>query len=79
MLNANQVVEFVEAFKTSSLLVPTYTPTSLISPTTTAHATSSVAPIPTVTPNHPIVEKVGETGTKTLWVRSSDLHHVSKY
>ncbi|KAM3084238.1 hypothetical protein ACMFMG_001657 [Clarireedia jacksonii] len=40
--------------KTSSLLVPTSTP--------------SVAPIPTVVPNVPIYETVGESGTKTLWV-----------
>jgi len=73
MLNANQVVEFVEAFKTSSLLVPTHP-----AHTTSATATSSVAPIPTVVPNHPIVEKVGETGTKTLWVGISAVNHVNK-
>lgn len=48
--------QMVDAFKTttSSLLVPT---------------TTSVSPIPTVIPNPPHYEKVGETGTKTLWVR----------
>jgi hypothetical protein len=46
----------MESFKskTSSLLVPTSTP--------------SVAPIPTVVPNVPTYETVGESGTKTLWV-----------
>jgi len=53
--------QMVEAFKTtfasatSSLLVPT-----------SSH--SHVKPIPTVTPNLPIFEKISETGTKTLWV-----------
>jgi len=42
--------------KTSSLLVPT----------STTHA--SVAPIPTVVPTPPHFERVGDTGTKTLWV-----------
>jgi hypothetical protein len=50
-------VEFAEAvFKTSKLLVPTPSPTP------------SVSPIPTVIPNVPHYERVGETGTKTLWV-----------
>ena len=48
------IIDPVWAFKTSTLLVP--------------HPTSSVSPIPTVIPNLPIYEKVGETGTKTLWV-----------
>jgi len=42
--------------KTSSLLVPT------------SSATPSVSPIPTVVPTPPHFEKIGETGTKTLWV-----------
>lgn len=42
--------------KTSSLLVPT------------SSATHSVSPIPTVTPNLPRYETIGQTGTKTLWV-----------
>ncbi|TVY56135.1 Opsin-1 [Lachnellula suecica] len=62
MMDANQVIEAFKT-KTSSLLVPT----SLV-PTTSATATSSVAPIPTVVPNKPTIEQVGETGTKTLWV-----------
>lgn len=46
--------QLVEAFKTatSSLLAPT----------------SSVKPIPTVTPDYPTYEKIGESGSKTLWV-----------
>jgi len=56
-------VEFVEAvFKTSKLLVPT----SYVSATRTV----SPIPIPTVIPNVPHYERVGETGTKTLWVSS---------
>ena len=43
-------------FKTSSLLVPTPSPTP------------SVSPIPTVTPNLPRYERIGDTGGKTLWV-----------
>jgi hypothetical protein len=54
-------VEFVEAvFKTSKLLVPT----------ASVSATPTVSPIPTVIPNVPHYERVGETGTKTLWVGS---------
>ena len=54
-------VEFVEAvFKTSKLLVPT----------SSVSTTSSVGHIPTVIPNVPHYERVGETGTKTLWVSS---------
>jgi hypothetical protein len=50
------IVDPVWVFKTtSSLLIP--------HPTTT-----SVAPIPTVVPDPPRYERVGETGTKTLWV-----------
>merc|ERR1712093_967803 len=57
MIDPTQVIE---AFgkKTSSLLVPTHT-----------HSPSPTA-LPTVIPNVPIYEKVGETGTKTLWVVS---------
>jgi hypothetical protein len=53
-----QPTQVIEAFKkhTSSLLIPS------------ASATS-VAPMPTVVPNKPHYETVGETGTKTLWVR----------
>lgn len=52
--------QLVEVFKTatSSLLVPTHTAT----------ATPSVKPIPTIVPNHPIYERVHDTGAKTLWV-----------
>merc|ERR1712093_289525 len=55
MIDPTQVIE---AFgkKTSSLLVPTH-----------SHSPSPTA-LPTVIPNVPIYEKVGETGTKTLWV-----------
>jgi len=50
-------VGFEAAFmKTSSLLVPTPSPTP------------SVSPIPSVIPNVPSFERVGEAGTKTLWV-----------
>jgi hypothetical protein len=31
--------------------------------------TTSVSPIPTITPDVPRFEKIGEAGTKTLWVR----------
>jgi len=54
MIDPTQVIGALQ-MATSSLLVPT-----------TSH--SHVAPIPTVTPNKPICEKVHETGTKTLWV-----------
>lgn len=54
MIQPTQVMEALK--KTSSLLVPT------------TSSTPSVAPIPTVTPNHPYYERVGEAGTKTLWV-----------
>jgi hypothetical protein len=47
-----------EAFKTK-------TTSSLFPPPTT----TSVAPIPTVVPDVPHFERVGETGSKTLWVR----------
>ncbi|KAJ8071055.1 hypothetical protein OCU04_001401 [Sclerotinia nivalis] len=46
--------------KSSSLLVPTSTP----SPS----ATPSVAPIPSVVPNVPTYETIGHTGQTTLWV-----------
>jgi len=60
MIDPNQVVEVFKT-ATSSLLIPTAS-----SSATSTH--SHVGPIPTVTPNHPIYEKVHETGTKTLWV-----------
>ncbi|KAH6692113.1 hypothetical protein BKA61DRAFT_637712 [Leptodontidium sp. MPI-SDFR-AT-0119] len=55
MIDPTQVIE---AFgkKTSSLLVPTH-----------SHSPSPTA-LPTVVPNVPIYERVGETGSKTLWV-----------
>jgi len=56
MVNSDQMAEAFKshwASATSSLLNP--------SPT-------GVSPIPTVTPNKPHYELVGETGTKTLWV-----------
>lgn len=50
-------VGFEAAFmKTSSLLVPTPSPTP------------SVSPIPSVIPNVPHFERIGDAGTKTLWV-----------
>jgi hypothetical protein len=55
-------VGFEAAFyKTSSLLVPTPSPTP------------SVSPIPPVLPNKPYYEEVGETGSKTLWVSLSHI------
>ena len=56
MINPTQVAEAFQV-ATSSLLVPTH-----------SHTHSHVAPIPTVTPNKPIYQTVGETGEKTLWV-----------
>ncbi|KAK0123857.1 hypothetical protein ONS95_008850 [Cadophora gregata] len=55
MIDPTQVIE---AFgkKTSSLIVPTH-----------SHSPSPTA-LPTVVPNVPTYEQVGETGTKTLWV-----------
>lgn len=52
------MIDPVQAFEiaTSTLLVPTHLPTS------------TVSPIPTVIPNVPIYETVGESGTKALWV-----------
>jgi len=49
-----QPTQVIDAFKkhTSSLVT----------------ATHSVAPLPTVVPNRPHYEKIGETGTKTLWI-----------
>jgi len=52
--------QMVDAFKTSWASATS----SLLNPS----PTSSVLPIPTVTPNEPHYERVGETGTKTLWV-----------
>lgn len=56
---------FLEAVrKSSSLLVPTSTP--------------SVSPLPSVIPGTPIYyEDVGETGTKTLWVRPPEICNAS--
>lgn len=42
-------------------------------PTSTATATPSVAPIPTVVPNVPTYEVAGQSGQRTLWV--SCLNH----
>jgi len=50
------MIDPVQAFKTSSLLVPT----------TSASATPT--PLPTVYPTPAIMEQITETGTKTLWV-----------
>lgn len=65
MMDPNQIIEAFKT-KTSSLLVPT----SPIHATHTNTATSSVAPIPSVTgtPVQHRFETVSETGTKTLWV-----------
>jgi len=54
MIDPTQVIEVFKT-ATSSLLVPT-----------SSH--SHVGPLPTVTPNRPVYEKIHETGTKTLWV-----------
>lgn len=43
-------------------------------PTSTATATPSVAPIPTVVPNVPTYEVAGQSGQRTLWV--SCLNHI---
>ncbi|PBP21271.1 opsin-1 [Diplocarpon rosae] len=48
--------QVIEVFKTKSLLLPT------------TSSTPYVSPIPTVKPDVPVYETVGETGTKTLWV-----------
>ncbi|KAK6581775.1 hypothetical protein PZA11_005472 [Diplocarpon coronariae] len=48
--------QVIEAFQTKSLLLPT------------SSSTPDVSPIPTVRPDVPVYETVGETGTKTLWV-----------
>jgi len=53
--------QMVDALKTSWVSATS----SLLAPSSTS---SPVSPIPTVIPNVPIYEKVGETGTKTLWV-----------
>lgn len=57
MLDPMQALD-MEAFRTatSSLLVPTTTPTP------------SVSPIPTVVPNVPTYETIGQSGKNTLWV-----------
>ena len=49
------VDQFEEVLKTSVMHLPTSSPTG-------------VAPIPTVVPDSPEYQFVGETGTKTLWV-----------
>lgn len=52
------------------------TTSSLLSPTSTSTATpTSVAPIPTVVPNVPTYETIGESGKTTLWVSYFDLIH----
>lgn len=58
MINPQLVAD---AFKTTTRL-PFPTP-----PT----PTSSVAPIPTVVPDAPHFEKIGEAGARTLWVRQT--------
>jgi hypothetical protein len=55
MIDPQQAIDAFK-YKTSSLLVPTHS----------AHP--SVSPIPTVIPNIPQYERIGETGAKTLWV-----------
>lgn len=58
MIDPQQVAEaFVKKTKTA--------PWPLPPPTST-----SVAPIPTVVPDVPTFEKIGDAGTKTLWVNS---------
>ena len=52
-------VAFEVVKKTSSLLVPTPSPTP------------SVSPIPTVVPTRPHFERIGDAGTKTLWASIS--------
>lgn len=59
MISPDQVIEAFKTHATSSLLVPT------------TSSSPSVSPIPTVIPNQPYFEKVGEAGTKTLWVSCS--------
>jgi len=53
MLSPDQVME---AFKTHSLLVPT------------SSASAIPTSLPSIVPTQPHFEKVGQTGTKTLWV-----------
>jgi len=55
MIDPMQALVTMAAKTTSSLLIPTATPTS-------------VAPIPTVKPDTPVYETVNTTGTSTLWV-----------
>ncbi|KAE8440971.1 hypothetical protein EG329_006160 [Mollisiaceae sp. DMI_Dod_QoI] len=55
MIDPAQVIDAMKTKATSSLLVPT-------------SSRPSVSPIPTVIPTLPYYEKVGEAGTKTLWV-----------
>jgi len=56
MISPDQVIDVLKTKATSSLLVPT------------SSSSPSVSPIPTVIPTQPYYEKVGEAGTKTLWV-----------
>jgi bacteriorhodopsin len=55
MIDPTQVIEAF-AKHTSSLLVPTHS------------ASATPTPLPTVTPNTPTYQQVGDTGKKTLWV-----------
>jgi hypothetical protein len=48
-----------DAFKKTTTMLP-FPPTS-----------TSVAPIPKIIPDVPPLEKIGGTGTKTLWVRQN--------
>ncbi|TGO40323.1 hypothetical protein BHYA_0039g00650 [Botrytis hyacinthi] len=59
MIDPMQVLEMDIMKKTTSLLPV---------PTSTATATPSVAPIPTVVPNVPTYEVAGQSGQTTLWV-----------
>lgn len=56
MISPDQVMDVLKTKATSSLLVPT------------SSSSPSVSPIPTIIPTPPHFEKVGEAGTKTLWV-----------
>lgn len=55
------VDQFEEVLKKTSQLFPLPTATHSARPT-------HVAPIPSVLPDHPIYEAVGDSGSKTLWV-----------
>jgi bacteriorhodopsin len=56
MISPDQVIDVLKTKATSSLLVPT------------SSSFPSVSPIPTIIPTQPYYEKIGEAGTKTLWV-----------